>query len=87
MLVSEFRINGKVIEPCLCEMDVNSTKRQNFRLVQSQSICRRQNNSRSKVEICVGKSRKHYGKREKMLVTSISPFSTMFSKAFFSRGV
>ena len=32
---------------------------QNFRLVQIQSICRRQNKCDSKIEICAGKGRKH----------------------------
>ena len=49
--------------------------------------CRRQNNSNSKVEICIGKSRKHFGKKRKCWLPAFSPFPTMFSKAFFSRGV
>ena len=65
----------------------NFTKQQNFRLVQIQSICRRQNKSDSKIEICVGKSRKHCGKRRKCWLPAFSPFPIMLSKAFFSRGV
>ena len=63
------------------------TKRQNFRPDQIQSICRRQNSSDSKIEIYVGKSRKYCGKRRKCWLPAISPFPTMFSKAFFSKGV
>ena len=38
----------------------------------------------SKIEICVGKSRKHCRKRRKCWFPSFSPFPTMFPKAFFS---
>ena len=60
-------------------------KRQHFRLVQIESVCRQQIKSDSKLEICFGKERKHCGKREKMLVTSIfSFFPKCFQKASFS---
>ena len=50
------------------------TKLQNSRLAQIQSPCRRQNNvtRKSKFEICFKKGRKHFGKREKMLVSLLS---------------
>ena len=35
-----------------------------------------------KLKLCFGQKRKHCGKKEKMLVTSISPFLTMFSTFF-----
>ena len=63
------------------------TKQQNFKPVQIQSSCIRQNDSDSKIEICVGKNRKHCGKRRKFWLPAFSPFPTMFSKAFLSRGV
>ena len=50
-------------------------------------MCRRQNKSDSKNEIYGGKSRKHCGKRRKCWLAAFSPFSIMFSKACFSRGV
>ena len=50
------------------------TKRQNFRLVQIQSICRRQNKWDEKTEICFGKGRKHCGKRRKCWLPAFSPF-------------
>ena len=37
------------------KMDLFFAKQQNIRLVQIQSICRRQNNSDSVIEICVGR--------------------------------
>ena len=40
-------------------------KQQNFRMNQIQSICRQQNKDNSKIEICVGIGRKHFGKRRK----------------------
>ena len=63
------------------------TKRHNFRQVQIQSICRRQNNLDSKVKIRVGKSRKHCGKRRKCWLPAFSHFPTRFSKDFLFRGV
>ena len=65
----------------------NCTRGQNFRFSQIRSICTRQNNSDSKIEIYSGNNRKHCGKRRKCWLPAFSPFSTMFSKAFFSRGV
>ena len=58
-----------------------------LRLIQILSTCRGQNNSDSKIEICVGKSRKHCGKRRKCWLPAFSPFPTMFSLAFFSTEV
>ena len=64
----------------------NSTKQQISRLVQIESICR-QNNYDSDIEICIWKSRKHCGKRRKCWLPAFSPFSAVFSKGLFSRGV
>ena len=62
------------------------TKRQIFRLVQIENICRKQNESQKKEnEICFGKGRKHCGKRRKCRLPAFSPFPTMFSKGFFPR--
>ena len=43
--------------------------------------------TQKKIEICVGKSRKHCGKKRKCWLPACSPFPTMVSKAFFPRGV
>ena len=56
-----------------------------FILVQSEGICRQQNKCGSKFEICLGKGRKHNGKREKFLLPAFSLFYAMFSKASFFR--
>ena len=51
-----------------------------FRL---ETICRRQNKCGSKIEIGFEKGRKHCGKKEKMLVTSIFSFSyNVLNKSF-----
>ena len=51
----------------------------NFKPIQIQSSCRQQSNSDSKIEICVGKNRKHCGgKGENAGYQHL---------AFFSRGV
>ena len=62
-------------------------KRQNSRLLQTGSICRRQNKCDSKIEVCHGMRRKHCGKRRKCWWPAFSPFPTMFSKAFSFRVV
>ena len=54
-------------------------------ITKQQSFC--QNNRDLKIETYVGKDRKHCGKRTKCWLPAFSPFPTMFSKAFFSRGV
>ena len=60
------------------------TKRQIFRLVQIESICRLQiKKSDSKVEICLRTSRKLCGKRRKCWLPAFSPFPTMFSECLF----
>ena len=61
------------------------TKRQNFTQVQIQSICRRQNKSDQKIEICLGKDRKHCGKRRKCCFPAFSAFPTVFSQGLFPR--
>ena len=63
------------------------TKQQNFKLVNIESICRQYDKCDQKIEICVWKGRKHWGKRRKCWLPAFSPFPTVFSKAFFSRGV
>ena len=70
-----------------CRMINSLPNEKKFKLVQIQSICRKQNNSGTITEICVGKSTKDCGKRRKYWLPAFSPFPTMFSKAFFSRGV
>ena len=56
-----------------------STKQQNFRLVQIESICRRQNKFEWRIKTFLGIGRKRW-------FPAFSPFPTMFSKAFFQRG-
>ena len=36
-----------------------------------------------KIEICIGKDRKHCGKRRKCQLPAFSPFPAMISKGFF----
>ena len=56
------------------------TGRQNFGMVQIESICRRKNTHDCEIEIFLGKDRKHSGKRR---LSAFSPFPTMFSKGLF----
>ena len=57
------------------------------RLVQIQSICRRQNKCNLKTEILTGMAGKHCGKWRKCWLPAFSPFPTMFSKSLFLRVV
>ena len=59
------------------------TKRHNFRLLQIQCISRQQNNCGSKIEIWLGKSRKHCWKRRKCWLPAFSPFLQCFPKFSF----
>ena len=60
------------------------SKLQISRLVQIESICRRQNKCNLTPEILFGMGRKHCGKRRKCWLPAFSPFPTIFSKGFFS---
>ena len=59
------------------------TKQHVFRLVKIESICRRQNECDSEIEICSGKGRKHCGKRIKSWLPTFSRFPSCFQKAKF----
>ena len=61
---------------------LNLYQRQNFGLVQIESICRPQIKCDSKTEICFGKGRKHCGKKRKCWLPAFSPFPIMFSEGF-----
>ena len=61
------------------------TKQHIFRLVQIESIGRRQNRCNLKTKIVFGMGRKHCGKRRKCWLPAFSPSPTMFSKGFFFR--
>ena len=66
--------NNSVSCPTKCR-DFNSfSKRQNFRLVQIERFCRRQNRCGSKIEVCLWRGRKHCGKRRKCWLPAFSPF-------------
>ena len=71
----------------LCGNGLNLYQMTNFTLVQIQSICIQQNNHHLEIETCAWKGREHCGKRRKCCLPAFSPFLTIFSKAFFFRGV
>ena len=52
-------------------------------MVRMESICRQQINSDSKIEICIGKSRKHCEKRRKCWLPAFLLFSQCFQKLSF----
>ena len=57
---------------CIRTLWISSLPHNNFRLVQIESICRRQNRCDSKIEISFGKGRKHCGKRRKCWLPAFS---------------
>ena len=67
---------------------LNSTKRQNFRLVQIASICRKQNKCESEIEICFKKRVENIvEKRENAGYQHFLLFPQCFQKVSFSRSL
>ena len=58
----------------------------NFRLFQTERVCRRQFQIWQKWQKVIQMGRKHCGKRRNCLLRAISPFLTVFSKGFVSQG-
>ena len=69
-----------------CHYTLTLSIQQNFRLVQIESICIRQNKCNLNTEILFGISRKHCRKKEKMLVISIFSFFHNVLKRFLFQG-
>ena len=67
----------------MCGKGLTLIKRQFFRLLRIESICRWQNKCNLKVELLFGIGRKHYGRRRKCWLPAFPPFPTVFSKGFF----
>ena len=59
----------------------------NFRLFQTERVCRRQFQIWWKWQKALEMGRKHCGKKEKLLIWAISPFPTVFSKDLYCRHV
>ena len=59
----------------------------NFRLFQTERVCRRQFHIWRKWQRVIQTSRKHCGKRKNCSLRAIYPFPTVFSKGLFPRGV
>ena len=59
----------------------------NFRLFQTEGVCRRQFQILRKWKRVIPKGWKHSGKRRNCLLQANSPFPTVFSKGLFPRGI
>ena len=59
----------------------------NFRLFQTERVCRQQFQIWQKWQKVILTGRKHCGKKRNCSFRAISPFPTVFSKGFFPRGV
>ena len=58
----------------------------NFRLFQTEKVCRRQFYIKRKWQKVIQMGRKHCGKRKNCSLRAISPFRTVFSKGLFPMG-
>ena len=65
----------------------NPLQDDNFRLFQTERVCRRQFQIRRKWQKAIQMGRKHWGKWRNCSLPAISPFPTVFSKGLFPRGV
>ena len=70
-----------------CDCTLTHYQMTNFRLFQTERVCRRQFQIWQKRQKVIQMGRKHCGKRRNCSLRSISPFPTVFSKALFPRGV
>ena len=59
----------------------------NFKLFQTERVCRQQFQVRRKWQKVIQTGRKHSGKRRNCSLQAISPFPTVFSKGLLPRGV
>ena len=59
----------------------------NFRLFQTEWVCRRQFQIWGKWQKVIQTGRKHWGKRRNCLLRAIFTFSTVLSKGLFPRGI
>ena len=59
----------------------------NFKLFQTERVCRRQFQIRRKWHKVIQRGRKHCGKMRNCSLQAISPFHTVFPKGFFPRGI
>ena len=71
--------------------DVNSSltyyQTTDFRLFQTERVCRRQFQIRRKWQKVIQTGKNHCGKRRNCSLRAFSPFPTVFSKGLFPRGV
>ena len=66
--------------------DLTHYQMTNFRLFQTERVCRRQFQIRRKWQQVIKTGRKHCGKRRNCSLRAISPFPTVFSKRLVSQG-
>ena len=70
-----------------CDRHLTHYQTTNFRLFQTERLCRLQFQIWRKWLKVIQKGRKHCGKRRNCSLWAISPFPTVFSKGLFPRGV
>ena len=70
-----------------CAMRLTHYQMTNFRLFQTERVCRRQFQIGQKWQKVFQTGKKHCEKRRNCLLQAISPFPTVFSKGLFPRGI
>ena len=79
--------DGKWLQSRQIVCTLTHYQRTNFRLFQTERVCRRQFQIWRKWKKVIQMGRKHCGKRRNCSLRAISPFPTVFSKSLFPRGV
>ena len=69
-----------------CIIHLTHYQTTNFRLFQTERICRRQFQIWRKCQKVIQMGRKHCGKRRNCSLPAVSPFATVFSKGLFPQG-
>ena len=80
-------LTWKIIFCLKCRSLLTHYQTTNFRLFQTERVCRRQFHIWRKWKKVIQTGRKHCGKRRNRSLRAISPFPTVFSKGLFPRGV
>ena len=79
--------SNKKIDDCMKKLGLTLYQTTNFRLFQTERVCRRQFQTWRKWNKVIQTGRKHCGKRRNCSLRTISAFPTVFSKGLFSRGI
>ena len=86
LVVVSSKIKDLFLEGWLVDFPLTYYQMTNFRLFQTERVCRRQFQIWQKWQKVIQTGWKHCGKRRNCSLRAISPFPTVFSKGLFPRG-